>query len=71
MKEKQLEFWDILPLDEEQVRSSLSETREQVGNLRRGLFARYDALEKKVEKLEGEIRFLKGKASDQELAFWD
>ena len=58
---EQMSFWDLLPPEERPVWEEVATLKNQVGNLRRGIFARHDKLEKEIASLKKEIRSLKGK----------
>ena len=51
-------FWGFSP-EERGLKAEVSSLREQVGNLRRGIFSRHDKLKGEIEKLQEELGALK------------
>ena len=62
---EQLTFWDQ-PLTEENIMwGELADLKTRQNNLRRGIFFRFDELEREVESLRNQILFLTGKKEDE------
>ena len=62
---QQLTFWDH-PLTEENIMwGELADLKTRQNNLRRGIFFRFDELEREVESLRNQILFLTGKKEDE------
>lgn len=58
--EKQLNLWDIgTDSKEAAVLKELTDLKEKQNNLRRGLFQRYDKMQKEIECLKEEILQMK------------
>ncbi len=57
---KQLTFWDIQPINEEnKLWCELYDLKESHHNLRRGLFTRHDFMKKELCKLQKEVTELR------------
>jgi FtsZ-binding cell division protein ZapB len=56
--QKQLSFWDLPITKDKLMWMELNELKAKQNNLRRGLFGRFDELQKEVESLQRQIVFL-------------
>lgn len=59
LMQKQLTFWDRPITEKEVIENKIDDLKEQHGNLRRGLFSRYSAMQKEIAQLHEEIYSLK------------
>jgi hypothetical protein len=55
---------------EDRLERELSELRKEMGNLRRGLFARHSELEKKYQETFFELELLKSSIAKQDVKIW-
>jgi FtsZ-binding cell division protein ZapB len=56
--QKQLSFWDLPITQEKLVWIEIEEIKTKQNSLRRGLFGRFDELQKEVESLQRQLLFL-------------
>ena len=62
---EQLTFWEK-PITEENILwGELADLKTRQNNLRRGIFYRFDELEREVESLRNQILFLTGKKEEE------
>lgn len=62
---RQLTFWDK-PITEDQIIwTEMADLKTRQNNLRRGIFQRFDELEKEVELLRDQLLFLTGKKAQE------
>lgn len=62
---QQLTFWDQPHTEENIMWGELADLKTRQNNLRRGIFFRFDELEREVESLRNQILFLTGKKIEE------